>query len=263
MQHFTPAVPFALEVCGLVKRFDRPAVDGLDLTVRSGEFYALLGPNGAGKTTTLRMIAGLLRPDAGTIRVAGIDALADPVAAKRLMAWISDEPMIYDKLTPQEYLEFVAGLWDVAPALAAERAQELLRWLDLLPHAHERCEGFSKGMRQKVALAGALVHEPRLIILDEPLTGLDAGSARQVKNVLRQRVRDGGTIIMTTHILEVAERMADRIGVIAHGRLIAEGTLEELRGKAGKNVQSNAGGNAALSLEETFLALVAEQAEAA
>jgi ABC-2 type transport system ATP-binding protein len=259
MQHFTPPVPFALEIHGLVKRFDRPAVDGLDLTVRAGEFYALLGPNGAGKTTTLRMIAGLLRPDAGTIRVAGIDALHDPVAAKRVMAWISDEPMIYDKLTPQEYLEFVAGLWGIEPTLAERRAQELLDWLDLAAQAHQRCEGFSKGMRQKVALAGALVHDPRVIILDEPLTGLDAGSARQVKSVLRERVRDGGTIIMTTHILEVAERMADRIGVIAHGKLIAEGTLEELRLKAG----TNKGPSDSASLEDTFLALVAEHPQAA
>jgi ABC-2 type transport system ATP-binding protein len=255
------AAPFALELIGLVKRFDRPAVDGLNLNVRAGEFYALLGPNGAGKTTTMRMIAGLLRPDAGTIRVAGIDALADPIAAKQMMAWISDEPMIYDKLTPREYLEFVAGLWGVAPALAEARAQELLRWLELAPHAQERCEGFSRGMRQKVALAGALVHDPRLIILDEPLTGLDAGSARHVKNVLRERVRAGGTVIMTTHILEVAERMADRIGVIARGRLIAEGTLEELRLRAGHNEADSTAGGA--SLEDTFLALVAEPAEAA
>jgi len=260
MKHVMPPEPFALEISGLVKRFDRPAVDGLDLTVRTGEFYALLGPNGAGKTTTLRMIAGLLRPDAGTISVAGIDALADPVAAKQIMAWISDEPMIYDKLTPREYLEFVAGLWGIAPALAEERAQDLLSWLDLTPHAHERCEGFSKGMRQKVALAGALVHDPRVIILDEPLTGLDAGSARQVKSVLRERVNAGGTIIMTTHILEVAERMADRIGVIAHGKLIAEGTLEELRLQAGR---TNSGASDGASLEDTFLALVAEQAQAA
>ena len=159
---------------------------------------------------------------------------ADPVAAKQVMAWISDEPMIYDKLTPFEYLEFVAGLWGIEPALAKHARSELLDWLGLRAHAHERCEGFSKGMRQKVALAGALVHDPRVIILDEPLTGLDAGSARQVKNVLRERVRAGGTVIMTTHILEVAERMADRIGVIAHGRLIAEGTLEELRAQAGR-----------------------------
>ncbi len=251
-----PPAPVALEIHGLVKRFERPAVDGLDLAVRSGEFYALLGPNGAGKTTTLRMIAGLIRPDAGSIHVAGIDALADPVAAKRVMVWISDEPMIYEKLTPREYLAFVAGLWGVEPMLAARRTQELLDWLGLAANADQRCESFSKGMRQKVALAGALVHEPRVIILDEPLTGLDAGSARQVKSVLRQRARAGGTVIMTTHILEVAERMADRIGVIAHGKLVAEGTLEELRASADLS-----GGGA--SLEDTFLALVAEPAEAA
>lgn len=239
----------ALDIRSLFKSFGRPAVDGLDLAVRSGEFYALLGPNGAGKTTTLRMVAGLLRPEAGSIRIFGIDALTDPVAAKRVTAWVSDEPMIYDKLTPFEYLEFVAGLWGIEAATAHSRAGALIERLGLEPHAWSRCEGFSKGMRQKVALAGALVHDPRLIILDEPLTGLDAGSARQVKDVLLERVRDGATIIMTTHILEVAERMAERIGVIAAGRLIAEGTLDELRSKAGKG---------STSLEEIFLELVAE-----
>ncbi len=252
--------PVALEIRGLVKRFDRPAVDGLDLAVRAGEFYALLGPNGAGKTTTLRMVAGLMKPDAGSIRIAGIDALADPVAAKRVTAWISDEPMIYDKLTPQEYLEFVAGLWGVKSEIAQARAQELLDWLGLADNARERCESFSKGMRQKVALAGALIHEPRLIILDEPLTGLDAGSARQVKDVLRERARDGATIVMTTHILEVAERMADRIGVIAYGKLVAEGTLSDLRRLAGGGAD---GVDGTASLEDTFLALVAPPAAAA
>jgi len=243
----------AVEILGLEKRFDRPAVANLNLTVYQGEFYCLLGPNGAGKTTTLRMIAGLLRPDAGSISVHGIDALADPASAKQIVSWVSDEPLIYDKLTPFEYLEFIAGLWGMDAAVAEATARDLLAWLGLAPHAHERCEGFSKGMRQKVALAGALVHDPRVIILDEPLTGLDAGSARQVKNVLQDRVRVGGTIIMTTHILEVAERMADRIGVIARGRLIAEGTLDEVRMQAG---------NHGTSLEETFLTLVAEQAAA-
>src|SRR5471030_2558047 len=147
----------ALQVRGLTKRFDRPAVDALDLTVRSGEFYALLGPNGAGKTTTLRMVAGLLRPDAGSVSVLGIDALGDPVAAKQVTAWVSDEPMIYDKLTPLEYLEFVAGLWGVATAVSEPAARDLLVSLGLEPHLHERCEGFSKGMRQKVALAGAQI----------------------------------------------------------------------------------------------------------
>jgi ABC-2 type transport system ATP-binding protein len=244
----------SLEIRGLRKRFERPAVDGLDLTVRAGEFYTLLGPNGAGKTTTLRMVVGLLRPDSGSISILGIDALENQVAAKQLMAWISDEPMIYDKLTPLEYLEFVAGLWGIAGVIAQPRAESLLDWLGLGPNADERCEGFSKGMRQKVALAGALVHAPRLIILDEPFTGLDAGSARQVKGVLRDHVRAGGTVIMTTHILEVAERMADRIGVIARGRLIAQGTLEELRRHAG---------HASSTLEDTFLALIADEAAAA
>lgn len=240
----------ALRVTGLRKTFQRPAVDGLDLKVGQGEFYALLGPNGAGKTTTLRMVAGLMQPDAGQVSIFGIDALADPVAAKRITAWVSDEPMIYDKLSPTEYLAFVAGLWGMDPAQADQKSAALLEWLELKPHAHERCEDFSKGMRQKVALAGALVHEPKLIILDEPLTGLDARAARLVKDALLARVRQGCTVILTTHILEVAERMAERIGVISRGKLIAEGTLEELRKQSGS---SNT------SLEDVFLTLVAEQ----
>lgn len=243
--------PAALAIQGLRKSFTRPAVDGLDLTVRAGEFYMLLGPNGAGKTTTLRMVSGLLKPDAGAISIFGIDALSDPAAAKSVTGWLSDEPMIYDKLSPREYLAFVAGLWSVAPDVAEARARDLLRWLDLEKHADERCEGFSRGMRQKVALAGALVHEPRLIILDEPLTGLDAAIARQVKDVLTQKVRGGSTVLMTTHILEIAERMADRVGVIASGRLVAEGTLEELRARMGR------GGGA--SLEDMFLDIVRQE----
>ncbi len=241
-------MPAALALSGLAKAFDRPVVKGVDLTIQPGEFYALLGPNGAGKTTILRMVAGLLKPDAGSISIFGIDALADPVAAKRVMAWVSDEPMVYDRLTPLEYLDFVAGLWQVEPARARQSAQELIDWLGLSPHANELCGGFSKGMLQKVALAGALVHDPQLIILDEPLTGLDAGSARQVKDVLRQRTAAGVTVIMTTHILEVAERMAERIGVIAEGRLIAEGTLAELRTRIGRET----------TLEEIFLDLVGQ-----
>jgi ABC-2 type transport system ATP-binding protein len=253
----------ALEIVGLTKRFEQPAVDHLDLTIRSGEFYALLGPNGAGKTTTLKMVVGLLRPDVGSIAVHGIDLLAEPTSAKQLMAWISDEPMIYDKLTPCEYLEFVAGLWGIQADIAEAHARELLEWLGLNEQAHQRCEELSKGMRQKVALAGALVHDPRLIILDEPLTGLDAAAARQVKDVLRKRVQAGGTVIMTTHILEVAERMADRIGVIAGGRLIAEGTLEELRGLAGTLEELRGlAGRSTTTLEDTFLTLVASRAAA-
>ena len=244
----------ALEITGLRKCFERPAVEGLNLNVLRGEFYMLLGPNGAGKTTTLRMVSGLLQPDEGAISVFGVDALADPVGAKQITGWLSDEPMIYDKLTPVEYLEFVAGLWNVETNVAEARARDLIGWLGLEKVAHARCEQFSRGMRQKVALAGALVHEPKLIILDEPLTGLDAGSARLVKNVLTERVRAGATVIMTTHILEIAERMADRIGVISGGRLIAEGTLAELRRRIGT-------GDACL--EEMFLAIVEQDAAAA
>jgi ABC-2 type transport system ATP-binding protein len=199
------------------------------------------------------MVAGLLAPDAGGISVFGIDALADPIAAKRRIAWVSDEPMVYDRLTPLEYLEFVAGLWQMDAREAEPRARTLIDWLGLGPHANERCGTFSKGMLQKVALAGALVHEPQLIILDEPLTGLDAASARQVKDVLLDKVRVGVTVIMTTHILEVAERMAERIGVISQGRLIAEGTLAELRSRA----------HGGTTLEDIFLELVADTGTAA
>lgn len=242
-----PATTAALDILNLRKCYSEPAVHDLSLTVHDGEFYALLGPNGAGKTTTLRMVAGLLEADAGSVRICGINAFNDPIAAKQVLAWVPDEPMVYDKLTPLEYLEFVAGLWSMDPDLARFKADTLLESFGLAAHSNERCGGFSKGMRQKVALAGALIHEPRLIILDEPLTGLDAGSARQVKKVLTGLVALGVSVIMTTHILEVAERMADRIGIIARGRLIAEGTLEELR------KQASADGN---SLEDIFLEIV-------
>ena len=223
----------ALELRSLTKRFDKPAVDQLDLSIASGELYALLGPNGAGKTTTLRMVAGLLRPDSGDIRIFGIDALQDPIAAKRIVAFLPDEPMLYDKLTPMEHLEFVAGLWSVDQKAARLRADQLLDLLDLAESRNDRCEGFSRGMKQKTALACALIHDPRLLILDEPLTGLDAAIARQVKDLLQLRAKQGATVIMTTHILDVAERVAERIGIIQGGRLRAEGTLAELRTRSG------------------------------
>ncbi len=234
----------ALALTALSKHFGRPAVDNLNLTVHRGELYALLGPNGAGKTTTLRMIAGLLQPDAGRVSVFGVDLAAAPEQAKQCMAYLPDDPMLYGKLKPVEYLEFVAGLWGIEPEQAEPRARELLEWLDLTPHLDELTEGFSRGMKQKLALAGALIHTPQLLILDEPLTGLDAAAARQVKDLLLGHVAKGGTVILTTHILEVAERLAQRIGIIQHGRLIAQGTLDELRG------QTDGG-----TLEEVFLQL--------
>src|SRR3569623_591427 len=244
-----PESAFALDIEGLNKSFDRPVVKDLQLRVKAGEFYALLGPNGAGKTTILRMVAGLLQPEAGSISVFGVDTSKDPIAAKSIVAWVSDEPMVYDRLTPYEYLEFVAGLWRIDARTAQKRATELIEWRGLAPHAHQRCGSFSKGMLQKVALAGALVHDPKLINLDEPLTGLAAGSARQVTQVLLDKVRQGVTVILTPHNLEEAERMAERIGVINHGRLVAEGTLSELRARIGRET----------TLEEIFLDLVAQK----
>lgn len=242
--------PWALDLQGLGKIYDgKRAVDALDLRIRPGELYALLGPNGAGKTTTLRIVAGLLLPDFGVAKVFGHDVVAEPIAAKRLIAWLPDEPMLYDKLTAWEYLEFVAGLWGVDAKAAAARGEALLKRLDLWEQRHQRCEGFSRGMKQKAVLAGALIHEPQLLMLDEPLTGLDAAIARQVKDILRERVRAGATVILTTHLLDVAERMADRIGIIQKGRLLAEGSLDELRARAG----------AGQSLEDVFLSLVGAQ----
>jgi ABC-2 type transport system ATP-binding protein len=244
----------ALRASGICKSFNRPAVKNIALTIGPGEFYGLLGPNGAGKTTTLRMIAGLLRPDAGTIEIFGIDALANPAAAKQLIAWLPDEPMLYDKLTPLEYLEFVAGLWGMDAGTAERRAQELLEHLDLWAQRDERCEGFSRGMKQKAALAGALIHDPKLLILDEPLTGLDAAIARQVKDLLLDRARHGCTIILTTHILDVAERLVDRIGIIQAGELLAQGSLDELRDQSGRRDST---------LEDVFLRLVGQPQGAA
>ena len=254
--------PSRLKSRGLFKRFDRPAVDGLDLTVRAGEFYALLGPNGAGKTTTLRMVAGLLQPDAGSIRDRSASMrCAIRSAAKRIIGWLSDEPMIYDKLTPLEYLEFVAGLWGVEPAIAEARARRAAG----LARARRRmrmnaAKVSRKGMRQKVALAGALVHEPRLIILDEPLTGLDAGSARQVKNVLRERVarrrhRHHDHAHSRSRRTHGRPHRRDRPRPADRGRHAGGAAA-----KAGKHT-SGAHGDA--SLEDIFLALVAEQAQAA
>ena len=239
----------ALRVTDLAKSYGgKRAVDGITFDVRAGELYALLGPNGAGKTTTLRMVAGLLGADAGSISVFGVDARADPLAAKQMIAWLPDEPLLYDKLTAWEYLEFVAGLWRISPAEAQAEAERLLKTLGLWDNRNDRCETFSRGMKQKAVLAGALLHQPRLMMLDEPLTGLDAAASRLVKDMIRDRVSRGAGVILTTHILEVAERMADRIGIIKEGTLLIEGSLDDLRQQAGAQGQS---------LEDVFLSLTA------
>jgi len=242
-----------LTVTGLSKAYGAtPALAELTFQVRPGELYALLGANGAGKTTALRIIAGLLAPDAGSVDVFGVDALAEPARAKQLTAWVPDEPMLYERLTPWEHLEFIAGLWNLDPARAQARAEALLRRLGLWEVRGQRCGSFSKGMMQKTALAGALLHEPKLLLLDEPLTGLDARMAREVKDMLRELAAAGASLVLTTHILEVAERMADRIGILHRGRLLAEGSMAELQGRT----------RGADTLEEVFLELTLQPAAA-
>jgi ABC-2 type transport system ATP-binding protein len=237
----------ALTVRGLTKSFSTPVINNLNLTIVPGEIYALLGPNGAGKTTTLRMIAGLLKPDAGTIDIFNTSILTHPQEAKAMLAWLPDEPLLYDKLSALEYLEFVAGLWRIPPATAAARAETLLETLGLWQQRHQRCENFSRGMKQKTILAGALIHAPRLLILDEPLTGLDAAAARLVKTLLQAQAAEGAAIIITTHILDTAERLATRIGILAGGTLLAEGSLAELQAKASRGADA--------TLEDIFLHL--------
>ncbi len=242
---------YACEIVGLVKRFGaKTAVDQLTLRVPAGMLYGFLGVNGAGKTTTLRTISGLIQPDAGEVRVCGVDVVADPRRAKQPLAYIPDDPVLYGKLSPMEHLEFVAALWDIDAVTARRRAQELLEHLGLWDRRHEWLESYSRGMKQKIALASALIHAPRLILLDEPLTGLDASAARLVKDMLLDYIRHGGTVILTTHILEVAERMAERIGIMSGGKLIAEGTMTQLRSHSGQQ---------AGSLEDIFLQLIEEE----
>ncbi|UFP92923.1 ABC transporter ATP-binding protein [Gloeobacter morelensis] len=241
----------ALELVALTKRYgSQRAVDSLSLQIPEGTLYALLGPNGAGKTTTLRMVAGLLAPDSGEALILGRSITREPAAAKQWLAYLPDDPLLYSKLRPMEYLEFVCGLWGV-PAIEAEpRARELLKQLGLWEVRGQLSETFSRGMKQKLALAGAFVHRPRVIILDEPLTGLDAAAARLVKDMLAEHVARGNTVILTTHIMEVAERLAQRIGIINRGQLVAEGTLEQLRLRSGE---------ADGTLESVFLELVDRQ----
>jgi ABC-2 type transport system ATP-binding protein len=240
----------ALQISNLSKSFDKAVLQDLSLTIPQGQLYALLGPNGAGKTTTLRIVVGLLKADSGTVQIYGNNISQNPEASKAITAWLPDDPMLYDKLTPAEYLAFIAGLWRIDASVAAAEAESLLKWLELWEVRNSRCEDFSRGMKQKVALAGALIHKPKLLILDEPLTGLDATMARTVKNALRAQVDAGATVIITTHILEVAERLADRIGIISGGKLLVEGTLQELQAMGGKGAET---------LEDMFIRLTTSQ----
>jgi len=231
----------------LTKRFGRlAAVDELDLHVRKGEVFGFLGPNGAGKTTTFRMLCGLLQPTSGSIHIDGIDALAEPLRAKRITGYIPDRPYLYEKLTGDEFLAFIGGIYELPPPEVARRADELLEFFDLLTFRGELIEGYSHGMKQRLTLAAALLIRPPLLVVDEPMVGLDPSGARLVKKVFRTKAEQGETVFLSTHTLEVAEEVCDRIAIIQRGKIVALGTMEELR-------EQQADGGA--DLESIFLAL--------
>jgi len=236
-----------ITLTGLTKRYGKfKAVDGIELTVPKGELFGFLGPNGAGKTTTFRMIAGIIVPTAGRIEIGGVDLVRQPLLAKRRLGYIPDRPFVYDKITGAEFLRFVAALYNAEDASLERRIDELLDLFELMPWKHELTESYSHGMRQKLIIAGALIHRPEVIVVDEPMVGLDPKGARLLKDLFRQYVNRGGTILMSTHTLEVAESMCDRMAIMQSGRILAQGTIDELR-------EQTASGDA--SLEDLFLRL--------
>ena len=240
-----------IELSSLTKKYGSfTAVDAIDLHVGRGELLGLLGPNGAGKTTTLRMIAGILRPTAGRVKIAGIDVWEDPVAAKMRLGFIPDRPFIYEKLTGSEFLRFVAGLFGQEGGKVEHRARELMALFDLEEWRDELVESYSHGMRQKLIISSAFVHRPDVIVVDEPMVGLDPKAARILKDLFREYVGRGHTIVMSTHTLEVAEAMCDRICIVQGGKIRAEGTMAQLR----------AGAETTAGLEEIFLRLTGEAA---
>lgn len=222
------------------------AVDNLQLEVGAGELFGFLGPNGAGKSTTIRMLTCLLRPTSGTASVAGHDILRDPIGVKRSIGYLAEEPFVYNKLTGREFLAFVADLYGVRADFKEERIEALLSLFEMKDDGDQLIESYSHGMRQKIGICSVLVHEPPVILLDEPTNGLDPKSARLVKDILRGLTDRGRTVFMSTHVLEIAERMCSRVGIIKDGKLIAVGSIEDLRGQA-KSPES--------TLEDLFLQL--------
>lgn len=241
-----PAVEPAIVLAGVRKSYGRTlAVRNLSLEVPRGELFAFLGPNGAGKTTTIKMIVGLLRPDEGYVQVCGHAIGANGVAAKARLAYVPDQPFIYDKLTGREFLYFVAEMFGIPTPQRDRKLDALIRRLDIGEFLDHLTESYSHGMKQKVVLAAALLHEPAVLVIDEPMVGLDPRTVRSVKNLFTEHTRGGGTIFMSTHTLEIAESLADRIGIIHRGELIAVGTLKQLKTQARREH----------SLEDAFLQL--------
>jgi len=236
-----------IQASGLTKRFGKlVAVGGVTLEVEAGQVFGFLGPNGAGKTTTIRMLTGLVRPTSGSALVAGFDVVQEPREVKRRVGYLAETPYLYPKLTGREFLAFMGGLYEVPPKVTRQRAEALLILFELADKADELVETYSHGMRQKLALAGAMLHDPPVLFLDEPTSGLDPRSARLVKDLLVALVGRGHTVFLSTHVLEIAEQLCHRVGIIDQGRVVATGTLDELRHQA----QSEA-----YSLEDVFLQL--------
>jgi len=241
-----------IEIEGATKRFGaRTAVDDLTLAVSPGRIFAFLGPNGAGKTTTIRMIVGLLKPDAGRIRVCGHDVASDGLAAKASVGYVPDQPHLYDKLTGREFLAFVAQMYRMERGVFEPRLEELTELFELGDYLDDLCEGYSHGMKQRVVLSAALLHRPRVIVVDEPMVGLDPRSIRLTKDIFRRQAAEGATVFMSTHTLAVAEEVAHDIGIIHRGRLVARGRFEDLQ------TQARTSGD----LEEVFLDLTAGEGD--
>jgi ABC-2 type transport system ATP-binding protein len=238
---------FAVETRGLARTFGaKRAVDGIDLHVPAGSFYGFLGPNGAGKSTTIKCLTGLLRPSGGDIRILGIDPAADPIEIKRKVGVVPEDLALFDRLTAAETLSFVAQVHGMPAETFKTRSTDLLSLMDLTTAATTLVTDFSHGMRKKLSLAAALLPAPKLLFLDEPFEGIDAVASRQMKDLLLSFVARGGTIFLTSHILEIVERLSTHIGVIAHGKMVAQGTIAELRGGSGSGK----------TLEELFIGLV-------
>jgi ABC-2 type transport system ATP-binding protein len=236
-----------IQASRLSKQFGKLlAVHDLTVSVGAGEVFGFLGPNGAGKTTTIRMLTGLVRPTSGTALVAGYDVARDPREVKRRVGYLAETPYLYGKLSGREFLEFMGGLYEVGANLARLRAERLLSLFELADRADELVDSYSHGMRQKLALAGAMVHEPPVLFLDEPTSGLDPRSARLVKDLLLALVERGHTVFLSTHVLEIAQQLCHRVGIIHRGQLVATGTIDELR----RQTQADA-----YSLEDVFLQL--------
>ena len=238
-----------IELKDLVKKFgDLTAVNGINLLVPKGEFFAVLGPNAAGKTTTIKMIAGLIKPTAGSVIVAGYNIQSEPLQARKRLAYVPDFPFLYEKLTPLEFMQFTGQLFKIAPDRVRSESSILTKRFHLEPFLNKSIEGLSHGTRQRVAIASALLHDPEVFVIDEPMVGLDPQHARIVKDILKERSKEGMTVFLSTHQLSVAEEMADRIGIIHQGKVVAIGTIDELKKQSGQDG----------ALERSFLQLTAE-----